>query len=72
VKGKFMLDGLNKFGLPAKYGIVGFIAGILGSFIAQMLNVHDGDLSSYLVTMIATGIGGTIGGWIRQRRGMTS
>jgi len=72
MEGKIMLDGLNKFGLPAKYGIVGFIAGIVGSFIAQMLNMHDGDLSSYLVTMIATGVGGAIGGWFRQRRGMTS
>ncbi|MEM7636579.1 MAG: hypothetical protein AAF299_18580 [Pseudomonadota bacterium] len=67
-----MLDGLNQFGLPAKYGIVGFFAGILGSFVAQTLNVHDGDLSSHLVTMIAAGVGGAIGGWIRQRRGMTS
>lgn len=72
MEGKFMLDGLNKYGLPAKYGIVGFIVGILGSFIAQMLNVHGGDVSSYLTTMIATGIGGAIGGWIRQRRGMMS
>ena len=72
MEGKIILDGLNKFGLPAKYGIVGFIAGIFGSLIAQMLNVHDGDLSSYLITMIATGVGGAIGGWIRQRRGMTS
>ena len=67
-----MLDGLNQFGLPAKYGIVGFIAGILGAFLAQILNVHQGDVSSYLVTMIATGVGGAVGGWIRQRRGMTS
>lgn len=67
-----MLDNLNKFGLPAKYGIVGFFGGILGAFIAQMLNVHDGDVVSYLTMMIGTGIGGTAGGWIRQRRGMTS
>lgn len=67
-----MLEGLNQFGLPAKYGIVGFIAGSLGAFIAQMLNVHDGDVSNYLSTMLATGVGVAIGGWIRQRRGMTS
>ena len=71
-EGKVVLDGLNKFGLPAKYGIVGFFVGLLGAFLAQMLGVHGGELPSYLATMLATGVGGTIGGWVRQHRGMTN
>ena len=67
-----MFDGLDKYGLPAKYAVIGTLGGLLGSLIAQMLTLHGGGLTSHLITMVATGVGGAIGGWIRQRRGLTN
>lgn len=66
-----MLDGLNRYGLPTKYGVVGFFAGIIGAFLSEMLGFTDAGLSTYMTTPIATAIGGAIGGWLRQRSGKT-
>ena len=66
-----MLDGLNKYGLPIKYGIMGFVGGIIGAFLSSMLGFSDGN-TIYISSPIATGIGGAIGGWIRKRQGKNS
>ncbi len=49
-----MLDGLNKYGLPIKYGIIGFFGGIIGIFPSNMLGYSDGG-TTYIMTPIATG-----------------
>lgn len=66
-----MLDGLNKYGLPVKYGIFGFFGCIIGMFLSNRLGITDGG-SSYIMVAIAGGIGGAVGGWIRQRKGKNS
>lgn len=67
-----MLDGLNTYGLPVKYGIVGFFAGILGAFLSEILGFNSSGFSSFVSMPIAAAIGGAIGGWFRQRRGKKS
>lgn len=66
-----MYDGLNKFGLPVKYAILCCSGGIAVVFLANLFGVNQGG-ATYLNTAIATGIGGAIGGWIRQRKGKNS
>ena len=66
-----MFDQLNQYGLPAKYGILGFLGGIVGASISDLLGFGSG-LSLYVTTPIAAGIGGLVGGWLRQRRGEQS
>lgn len=66
-----MLDGLNKYGLPVKYGIVGFIAGIGGALLSDLMG-YGGGLGIYIQTPVAAGVGGAIGGWLRQRKGKKS
>ncbi len=66
-----MLDGLNKFGLPVKYAILCAFGGVISVFAANMLGYNHGG-ATYISTVIATGVGGAIGGWIRQRKGKKS
>jgi hypothetical protein len=66
-----MLDGLNRFGLPVKYGVIGLLGCPVGMFLASMLGITSGG-TSYLMAAIAGGIGGAVGGWLRQRKGMQS
>ena len=66
-----MLDGLNKYGLPIKYGIIGFFGGIIGAFLSYMLGLNDDSLT-YILMPIATCVGGAVGGWLRQRKGKNS
>ncbi|MEA3292495.1 MAG: hypothetical protein U9Q71_09385 [Pseudomonadota bacterium] len=63
-----MFNGLNKYGLPTKYAIICFVAGIVGVFLANMIGFNYGG-ASYISTPIAAGIGGAVGGWLRQRKG---
>lgn len=67
-----MLDGLNNYGRPVKYGIVGFFAGILGAFLSETLGFNSSGFSSYISMPTAAAIGAAIGGWLRQRRGKES
>jgi len=64
-----MFDSLNKFGLPTKYGVMGFVGGIIWAALSQALEMNDGGTSYYLGYPIAGTIGGAIGGWLRQRSG---
>jgi len=61
-----MLNKLNKYGLPTKYAIIGVFGGIISVFLTNLIGISDSSLN-YVSTPIATGIGGAIGGWIRQR-----
>jgi len=62
-----MFDFLNPLGLPLKYGIICFVFGGVGVFLARLIGVGEQDVS-YLSMMVATGIGGVIAGFIRKRR----
>ncbi len=66
-----MLNGLNKFGLPVKYGLVACLGCPAGLFLANMLGITNGS-TSYLMAAIAGGIGGAVGGWLRKRQGKHS
>ncbi len=66
-----MLNGLNKFGLPVKYAILCSGGGITAVFLADMFGVNRGG-ATYISTMIATAVGGAVGGWIRQRKAKKS
>ena len=63
-----MFDGLNKFGLGVKYGIIGLVGGAIG---AVMMNVfgQGSSLNTYFVFPVAGAIGGYIGGRMRQKSG---
>ncbi|MBW2682323.1 MAG: hypothetical protein JRC69_02015 [Deltaproteobacteria bacterium] len=63
-----MLDGLNKFGLPVKYGVIGFLGCPVGMLLASILGITSGS-TSYMMAAIAGGVGGAVGGWFRQRKG---
>ena len=66
-----MLDRLNTFGLPGKYGLIGFLCCPAGFFLANMLGISSGG-TSYFMAAIAGGIGGAIGGLFRKRKGKKS
>ncbi len=66
-----MFDQLDKFGLPIKYAIVGFFAGILGAVPGHILGLFDNPATAWS-TPIATAVGGAIGGFIREKRGFKS
>ncbi len=68
-----MLDGLNPYGLPVKYSIVGIGAGLLGGFFASILGFSPTPpLTAALTGGFGGAIGGAVGGWIRQRQGKIS
>ncbi len=60
-----MLDDLNRYGKPVKYGVVGFFAGILGALLSEIFGFTGAGLSTYVSMPIAAAIGGAIGGWLR-------
>ena len=64
-----MFRGLDRFGLPAKYAIIGAIAVPLGIWIARIAGMHLA--MGYLAGVIAGAVGGGAGGWLRQRQGKT-
>ncbi len=66
-----MLDGLNKLGLPVKYAIICAGGGLGAAFLANIFGLNRGG-ATYLSTLIACGIGGAIGGWLRKRKGKNS
>ena len=63
-----MFDKLNKYGLPVKYAILCSCGGIAALVLANTFGFNRGG-ATYISTLIATGIGGAIGGWLRQRKG---
>ena len=66
-----MFDRLNRFGLPVKYAILCCLGGFIGVFLANVFGYNQGGLG-YIVTPIFSGLGGAIGGWLRQRKGKVS
>jgi hypothetical protein len=64
-------DRLNPYGLPVKYGVIGFIGGVIAVLLMIVFGLSEGN-SFHITTPVATGIGGMIGGWIRQRRGKSN
>ncbi len=65
---KDMSNGINKYGLSVKYGLFGLLGAPFGLFVANMLGITS-STTNYLMVAIAGGIGGAIGGWIRQGKG---
>ena len=66
-----MLDGLNRYGLPVKYGVLGFVGCLIGVFLYNMSGLGNGSIN-YIMAAIAGGVGGAVGGWIRRRKGRKS
>jgi hypothetical protein len=58
------LDGL---GLPLKFAVIGFVAGVLWLGIAAMIG-YESDSSPLAMLGAFTG-GGLVGGYLRQRSG---
>ena len=56
--------------LIIKYAIIGAIMAPLGVFLAGLLGMNM--VMGYASAAIAGGIGGAIGGWLRQRKGKTN
>jgi len=63
-----MFNGLDKFGMPIKFGVIGLLGCPFAMFLANILGITSGE-SSYLMAAISGGIGGSVGGWLRQRKG---
>jgi len=61
-----MFDFLNRFGLPVKYAVIGFFAGLLGILIAHLIGFR---LQQPWAGVVGVSLGGLIGGYVRQRRG---
>jgi len=66
-----MFNKLNQFGLPVKYAILGVVGVVIGLFLADLFDFYT-RTASYLSMLIAGGVGGAIGGWIRQRQGKST
>ena len=64
-----MFDSLNQFGLPVKYAIFGLVGGILGVYLVNTFGAGSTATINYIITPIASAVGGAIGGWFRQRKG---
>ncbi len=64
-----MLEKLDRFGLPVKYAVIGF----LGALLWLLINVAMGKPldGNAIATFIGFTLGGYIGGAIRKRRGKT-
>lgn len=62
-----MLAALNRLSPPAKYALIALLGGLLFSVPALLLGWQSG--GDALATLIGLAAGGSIGGWIRQRRG---
>ena len=63
-----MFDGLNRYGLPRKYAVIGFCGGVLAA-VAWFVLGQTNDPINFVVTPLATALGGYVGGIIRERRG---
>ncbi len=63
-----MFNVLDKFGMPIKFGVIGLLGCPFGMLLANIIGLSNGG-SSYLMAAISGGIGGSIGGWLRQRKG---
>ena len=59
--------GLDKFSLPVRYGIFGFLGGCIGAVLADVLGFMEGR-SEYITIPIAAAIGAAIVGWLKQKR----
>ena len=55
-----------------KYAIIGALACLIGAFISQSLGYNDGSLQAYLSAAIAGLVGGSVGGYLRKKKGKTS
>ncbi|MHA1524122.1 MAG: hypothetical protein ACTSY1_06915 [Alphaproteobacteria bacterium] len=62
-----MFAMLDRFGLPVKYAILGVCAGIIWLIIASVLDYRSP--ASAIATLAALGLGGFVGGLIRQKQG---
>lgn len=59
--------GLEKFSLPVRYGIFGFLGGCIGAVLADGLGFMEGR-SEYITIPVAAAAGAAIAGWLRRRR----
>ncbi|QFT62361.1 hypothetical protein [Roseivivax sp. THAF30] len=58
---------MSRLSQPARFALVGLVAGLAGYGLSELLGF---DLQSpWWVIMLAGGVGGFLGGWLRQRRG---
>ena len=65
-----MFNGLDRFGLPIKYALLGLFGGGVALAVAVVLGWQAGE--NVVGTLIALAAGGYIGGMIRRRQGRTS
>lgn len=61
----------NTFGLSLKYGVIGFFGAPIGLFLGSLFGLTSAP-ASYFILAVGGGIGGAVGGWIRQRNGKIS
>lgn len=66
-----MFEGLNKYGPPRKYAILGFLGGIIGGVLIFVFGLSD-DPTLPWTTPLAGAAGGYIGGVIRRRQGKSN
>lgn len=62
-----MLNSLNKFGLPLKYAILCTTGAVIGYFLFAALGYPFGGGLATLI--LASALGGYVGGMIRKRQG---
>ncbi len=70
-EGDKKMNRSNRFGLSLKYGVIGFFGAPIGLFLASLFGLTSAS-TSYFILAIGGGIGGAVGGWIRQRSGKIS
>ena len=57
---------INRFSTPMRGAIIGYFGGVIGMFLSELIFAEPA--GSWLLTPIATGVGGWIGGKIYERR----
>ncbi len=60
-----MFESFGKFALPVKYAITGVAGGIIWLVIANLIQYQSA--AGPIATLVALGVGGFVGGLIRQK-----
>jgi hypothetical protein len=65
-----MFSALDRYGLPVKYAIIGFVAGVIWLLVRGVFGFESD--SGPVMMLAAFTIGGLAGGWLRKRAGKSS